>query len=214
MLRNVPSIGRLRAFTLSELLIAVAVLGFIATFAIPKVLTAVEEHRKVTVFKESYGIVSQAIDKLFIEGIDGNIGHVAMYAKLQEYIAAVKYCPNNALTEGCRTTTLSGWEVRPAMVLQNGAVVHISIYDPTVSWPSNIEFELDYNGDAGPNTAGAGGFSTLDTVVLLANYGAAPMTHPTQLTPQGNPYVIRPNTIVPWNPNTDGAFGFYELFTR
>ena len=46
-------------FTLSELLIALAILGLIATFTIPKVLNSTDTASKQAVFKETLGMLSE-----------------------------------------------------------------------------------------------------------------------------------------------------------
>jgi len=51
-------------FTLAELLIALAILGIIATFTIPKILSAQAEQKKRAILKECYATVTS----LFIEG--------------------------------------------------------------------------------------------------------------------------------------------------
>ena len=54
-------------FTLAELLIALAILGVIATFAIPKVLNAQQDGRKNAVAKEAAAAVSEAYQAFQLE---------------------------------------------------------------------------------------------------------------------------------------------------
>lgn len=49
-----------RGFTLAELLIALAILGVIATFTIPKVLTAQQNQQKIAAATETLAMVSEA----------------------------------------------------------------------------------------------------------------------------------------------------------
>jgi prepilin-type N-terminal cleavage/methylation domain-containing protein len=51
-----------KGFTLSELLIALAILGLIATFTIPKVLTSVGEKGNLNVAKETLSSITSAYD--------------------------------------------------------------------------------------------------------------------------------------------------------
>jgi prepilin-type N-terminal cleavage/methylation domain-containing protein len=53
-------IARTKAFTLAELLIALAILGIIATFTIPKVLQSQRDEKLNSIAKEAAGTVSQA----------------------------------------------------------------------------------------------------------------------------------------------------------
>lgn len=55
-----PSLSR-PAFTLAELLIALAILGIIATFAISKVVSAQHNMRRIAVAKEAAASLSQAL---------------------------------------------------------------------------------------------------------------------------------------------------------
>lgn len=51
---------RIKGFTLSELLIALAILGVIATFTIPKVLQSQQDSKYKSIAKEVMGIVSES----------------------------------------------------------------------------------------------------------------------------------------------------------
>jgi prepilin-type N-terminal cleavage/methylation domain-containing protein len=53
---------RVRGFTLSELLIALAILGVIATFTIPKVLQSQADSKNRAIVKEAAAIISGAYD--------------------------------------------------------------------------------------------------------------------------------------------------------
>jgi prepilin-type N-terminal cleavage/methylation domain-containing protein len=52
------------AFTLSELLVSLSILGLIAAFAVPKVLTAVSNHATKSTGKEAIGMITAAYDSL------------------------------------------------------------------------------------------------------------------------------------------------------
>ena len=49
-----------RAFTLSELLIALAILGLIATFTIPKIITNLNNNNRNAIYKETFAALSEA----------------------------------------------------------------------------------------------------------------------------------------------------------
>lgn len=59
---------RFKGFTLSELLIALAVLGVIATFTIPKVLQSQQDSKYNTIAKEAASAVSDAYNSLRLAG--------------------------------------------------------------------------------------------------------------------------------------------------
>src|SRR5688572_4288913 len=62
LIREYPVLPRkfAKAFTLSELLIALAILGVIATFTIPKVLQAQQNNQFKAIGKETAGMMSDA----------------------------------------------------------------------------------------------------------------------------------------------------------
>jgi prepilin-type N-terminal cleavage/methylation domain-containing protein len=60
--------NRFNAFTLAELLIALAILGVIATFTIPKVLQAQQDSKNKAIAKEAAGMISDAYQRLRLQG--------------------------------------------------------------------------------------------------------------------------------------------------
>jgi prepilin-type N-terminal cleavage/methylation domain-containing protein len=58
---------RISGFTLAELLIALAVLGVIATFTIPKVLQSQQDSKFQAVFREDLSVLSQAFENYKIK---------------------------------------------------------------------------------------------------------------------------------------------------
>ena len=58
-----------KAFTLAELLISLAILGVIATFAIPKVLSSQQDGKYNAIGKEIAGALSQAYQQRKLEGL-------------------------------------------------------------------------------------------------------------------------------------------------
>ncbi|WMU93337.1 hypothetical protein EMOOHJMP_00143 [Microcystis phage MaAM05] len=58
-----------QGFTLAELLISLAILGVIATFTIPKILTAQQNSQKVAIVKEIAGTIAGAYQKAQQDGV-------------------------------------------------------------------------------------------------------------------------------------------------
>jgi prepilin-type N-terminal cleavage/methylation domain-containing protein len=136
----------IRGFTLAELLIALAILGEIATFTIPKILSAQQSGQRKTIFRETFATISA----LNYQGvITGNVtSGTTFWAYMKSNLNAIKYC-ENAQTEGCwsgssdepfNTPTAAG------AVLHNGALLTDIEFGST-----NEAFDIDWNGTAGPN---------------------------------------------------------------
>ena len=53
-------------FTLAELLVALVILGVIATFAIPKILVSQQDAKNKSIAKEVAGMISEAYNKVFL----------------------------------------------------------------------------------------------------------------------------------------------------
>ena len=100
-----------KAFTLTELLASMAVLGLIATLTLPHMFMSVDRAKKRAVFKEAFQALQGATHQVALEG--GTRSDVIKLLNVK------KICPNNAFTEGC--TTLDHAETRePGVVLSTG----------------------------------------------------------------------------------------------
>jgi prepilin-type N-terminal cleavage/methylation domain-containing protein len=140
---------RLQGFTLSELLVSLAVLGLIAAFAIPKVLTAVGESSSRAIGRELLGMISESYQAIRAN----NNGNVPRATTAQDLINTMNYARvgtgGNGQGAGTNGTTAS-------IVLQNAAQV---AYIPADSFASVtagtngvIGFTLDPDGS---DTSGA-----------------------------------------------------------
>ena len=90
------------AFTLSELLIALAILGLIATFTIPKVLQSVGNGSRTAIFEESVAALSELTYEGVLNGEFGSPGALTPVASF--YVNRLNgsiVCASNASTEGC-----------------------------------------------------------------------------------------------------------------
>jgi prepilin-type N-terminal cleavage/methylation domain-containing protein len=136
-------------FTLAELLIALGILGVIATFTIPKILTSQASSRKTAVFRETFAAFSEAYYTGWMQG-QVNESNVATY--LRSHINAVKVC-NNALTEQCWTHTaaIPSYLNSAGFIMANGATVAGMDDAGTVGYDA---FIIDWNGPQAPNVEG------------------------------------------------------------
>ncbi|MFN7310900.1 MAG: type II secretion system protein [Vampirovibrionales bacterium] len=78
---------RLHAFTLSESLISMAILGLIAAFTIPSFLTSIQEKQRLATFRENFLLVESLLKKYCASPDYGNI---VFYQYFVENVKQVK----------------------------------------------------------------------------------------------------------------------------
>jgi prepilin-type N-terminal cleavage/methylation domain-containing protein len=144
---------RTAGFTLAELLIALAILGVIATFTIPKVLQSQQDSKFNSIAKEAVATISSAYDAYKL----ANGPSTSMRAaSLAPYFNYVKKLPNGTVMDGPPTgaatyTCNSGaglYDYR-CYLMHNGAVLITDIDDVCFGGSTNtyiIGFVLDPDG--------------------------------------------------------------------
>ncbi|HEY9745108.1 MAG TPA: type II secretion system protein [Oculatellaceae cyanobacterium] len=137
------------AFTLAELLIALSILGVIATFTVPKVLVSQQENKRKTVLLETISAINEVgyIGYLKGEIVSGRNGSYML-----EHLNAIKIC-DDALADGCfdQPATEADWERNEAgVILHNGAT--IAGFNDNAGVQNGML--IDWNGKDPPNQAG------------------------------------------------------------
>jgi len=146
-----------RGFTLAELLIALMILGVIATFTIPKILTSQQDSKRLAIFKEVFAAADGVIYQNYMQGRI-QLGGTTNASYLLSGLNAVKVCSSNAQSEGCWTQALDGnlssEAGEPGLLLHNGATI-IGLSDALMASPHGYAgLGIDWNGADGPNTEG------------------------------------------------------------
>lgn len=109
-----------KGFTLAELLIALAVLGVIATFTIPKILVAQQNVKNNAIALEAIGMVSAAFTQAsYIQGLSSSLGT----SSLTPYMNYVSVSTSLALDSQHSTGTGTCSGSYPCLVLHNGALM-------------------------------------------------------------------------------------------
>jgi prepilin-type N-terminal cleavage/methylation domain-containing protein len=104
-----------KAFTLSELLVSMAVIGLIATLTLPHVFMSVDRAKKRAVFKEAYKALAEATQASMMEG--------ETTSQMIRRLNPKKICETNAKAQGCTQYT-DGVEVNePGVVLSTGVTI-------------------------------------------------------------------------------------------
>lgn len=171
-------------FTLSELLISLAILGLIATFTLTKVLKSSNDVATRATGREAIATLSQV---LFAGWRDGSLTNASNLAEAEAYLdskLAVAYSCTTWDAPPCNHPYAVG---RKAYVLPSG--VYISIHDAPneVAWASGgvAHLIVDINGVAGPNQdpAALGSYTPGDDLTALwFNAGSVTQNAPGRFT--------------------------------
>ncbi len=158
-----PKIRSLSGFTLMEVLIVLGILGMIAAFSIPRIVTGYQDKQKLATFRECLSLLAQIED----DGISSSQLTPSNFSNFfLSRIQAKQYCSTNAASEGCWNTATQGSigeETQPGVVLEDGAVI-VGLSNPGGNqWYEGIA--IDWNGTALPNKVGE------DQLVLIINFG-------------------------------------------
>ncbi len=160
---------RALGFTLAELLSALAILGVIATFTIPKVLQGQQDQRRISIFKETIASVHQVLynDWILTGGEMSTHDRALMFANLNY----IKQCPGGAAADGCHSD-FGAAGIDPAVIIHNGAVVgDLDGYNTSFGTGAKVAaIKIDWNGEDLPNTLGD------DQISVFINVGTATTT--------------------------------------
>ena len=147
-------------FTLAELLIALAILGVIATFTIPKILSAQQNQKFNSIGKETAGTISEALQKAKLRG---EINSSSSFDALTPYLNYVRIEPSSVTIDDVQTgpdqACSSSGDV--CLRLHNGAIIH---YDPGNTFggtasTNEIYIDLDPDGQVTDGTTNGPGKS-------------------------------------------------------
>ena len=135
------------------------ILSVISVFTIPKVLQAQGDTQKRAVLKEIFGTVSQINYTMMLEGTS----YANQLTYVRDRLNYVKWCAADMVADGCRTTTMPwDWHARPGALMHNGATISVERF-AVVANQWRMYYEVDYNGDSGPNLVGT------DIFIFVAN---------------------------------------------
>ncbi|MFM7390383.1 MAG: type II secretion system protein, partial [Vampirovibrionales bacterium] len=129
-----------QGFTLSELLVSLAVLGLIAAFAVPKVLNAVGNSSTLAIAKETVSTITTAYDGVkadsTVASVPSSTQAWRLINKLNYVRTATARTGTNTLTQGdlgttaCAIPTANSGTATPCQILMhNGAVLGIDLID-------------------------------------------------------------------------------------
>ena len=147
-----------KGFTLAELLIALTILGVIATFTIPKILHSQDNAQRAAVFKETIAAYSQIVYTGVISGdiVQGNCpscgsNEYPFNDYVETKINYIEQC-SQAIPDGCWVNAACIEGTSPGHRLASGATT-CGVTSRSTNTHDN--FWVDWNGpDEGSNTEG------------------------------------------------------------
>ena len=104
-----------KAFTLTELLVSMAILGLIATLTLPHMFMSVDRAKKRAVFKEAYQALAHATHAAMMDS--------ETTSQMIRRLNPTKICQTNALSEGCTQYSLGVEVNEPGVVLSTGVTI-------------------------------------------------------------------------------------------
>lgn len=171
-----------KGFTLAELLIALAILGVIATFTIPKILSTTSNGQNTAIAKEAASMVSGAFSAYTL---NNGIASTVTGGALTSYMNYVSV--DSSSTIGSLTCTATA----VCLKLHNGGVLQYSTsmnFNGTAA-ANGIYFNLDPDGAGTATQATFIQFANGRLTTYTAN-GGAPTSGGTALTTAADPSYI------------------------
>jgi prepilin-type N-terminal cleavage/methylation domain-containing protein len=143
--------SRTSGFTLAELLIALAILGVVATFTIPKVLQSQQDTKYKAIGKEAASMVSGAYDAYKLKQTPTS---TTLPKDLFPYMNYVRLDTGNSLTidDDGYGATYTCSSTSPCAILHNGAIMmgYTHSFGSTNNLAA-IQFMVDHDGKATGN---------------------------------------------------------------
>jgi prepilin-type N-terminal cleavage/methylation domain-containing protein len=115
-----------KAFTLSELLVSLSVLGLIAALTLPSIFNSISTARTKAVGKEAIQVITTLVTEGLMNGDIAEGDGLGMRNYIFDHINAAKVCRNGVQADGCFTGTggMQPWFLsEPGVRLHSGVVI-------------------------------------------------------------------------------------------
>lgn len=147
-----------QGFTLTEGVIALAVVGLIAAFTLPQIINSTNEDGQIAKWKVGYQAVADIFDLYMTEDPDTRPTFPNYFFSK---VRALKKCPTGGITQGCLPAGYA-FGNRPAVILEQGVTITLNDLTNGV-----FAIQVDGNGQDAPN------LETEDILTFITNTGSA-----------------------------------------
>ena len=191
-------------FTLAELLIALLVLGVIATFTIPKILQNQQDQRKKSIYRETIAALSSI---LYAGVLDKTLDKNNFEIYFPDHMNMLKMCTVDPVAEGCWAdsgtypTSLSPF-TNTAFVMHNGMAVSMGVPEDRGGGEVASFIFLDWNNVEPPNNAN-------DQMAVCLSFGTATFNNGVS-----NWGIIPPGKLIPCNNLVWSVALYEEIFSN
>lgn len=176
----------IKAFTLAEVLITLGIIGVVACFTIPALISSIQDYQLKQAWKKEYSVMSQAVSRM-VQDNGGSLAGLfttndSIRDNFKQYLNVAKSCNNGASFGDCWASNYQqlkggsyGWGNTSGLILDDGASIMFENGNGTIptaltcSWqiPPNSNnlyicgyAPVDVNGPTkGPNIVGRDIFS-------------------------------------------------------
>ena len=156
-------------FSLSELMIALAVVGTISALAMPSFMENMKQQRKKAVFKETFTAIAHAVNEGVQSG-DMDPAGAGAPEYLTQQMNALKTCAVGTECTGWATGHSATYPSIRGVVLNNGAAVDFVNY--IYYWAAIVDWDGKIAGpSSGPDQ------SIYDTIILIYNPTSQPISN-------------------------------------
>ena len=174
-------------FTLSEVLIAVLIIGVIAAMTIPALINSTNDSEYKAQLKKTFSNIASATESIKEDNGGTMVGFASvntMMAAYAEKFSTTQVCPAGGskcwytapsyFYDGSQVPTNWTWVNYSSLVLADGAVMFMEFTSPTCTYagygtPECANFTIDINGSKKPNKLGKDIF-----LVHITKYGIVP----------------------------------------
>jgi prepilin-type N-terminal cleavage/methylation domain-containing protein len=147
-----------KGFTLTEVVVAITIIGIIAAFNISKLYTTVQLNKRNAIFRETISTLNAVVyEGVLTNTLKQGVEYTPVENFFNSKLSSIKFCAQGSTKANCWTWDYSSdpsssvQNDYPSWLLPSGAVICIQTAQ---SLNGGYQVYMDWNGDQGPNAHG------------------------------------------------------------